>query len=47
MAVGKNLMWKKGKGKQYHHAGKRGRGETDGNFKEENQDFKKWCWGRI
>ena len=22
-------------------------GEGDGNFGEENQDFKKWGWGRI
>jgi len=24
-----------------------GRGEGDGNFEEENQDFKKWRWERI
>ena len=49
MAVGKNVMW--GKGKQYHlfynvkAVGKNikwEKEEGDGNFGEENQYFKKW-----
>ena len=49
MAVGKNITWKKRKGKQNHlpynikAAGKNikwGRGEGDGNFGVENQDIK-------
>ena len=54
MAVLMNLTWKNGKGKQYHlpynfkAAGKNikwGKGGGDGNFGEENQDFKNW--GRM
>ena len=53
MAVGKNITWKKGK--QYHvpynieAVGKNlkfGRGEGDGNFGEENQDFFKMGVGK-
>ena len=49
MAMGKNISWKKGKGKHYHFScnikvvGKNikwGRGEGDGYFGEENQDLK-------
>ena len=48
MAVGKNIKWKKAKEKQYHLSFnieavvKNIRGEEDGNFGEENQDFKNW-----
>ena len=55
MAVGKNITWKRGKGKQYYlpydieDVGKNIKcGKWDGYFGEENQDFKKWGgWGRI
>ena len=49
MAVGKNIMWKKGKGKQYYPpynikaVGKNikwGKGEGDGNLGEGNHDLK-------
>ena len=56
MAVGKNITWKKGKGKQYHLPcnirviGKNikwGRGKEGGNFEEENKDLKPWGWEGI
>ena len=54
MGVGKNITWKKGKGKQCHFpynimaVGKNIRGEEEnGDFGEENQDLKRWGWGRI
>ena len=56
MALGKNITLKKGKEEQYHLPYnikavrkniKWGREEGDGNFEEENPDFKIWGWGRI
>ena len=51
--MGKNITLKKGKGKQYYlfydigAHGRRTNGKEDGHFEEENQDLKKWRWGRI
>ena len=54
MAVGKNKTWNLGKGnhllyniKAVGKNIKRGGGEGDENLGEENQDLKKWRWGRI
>ena len=50
MTLGKNITWKKGKGKQYNLPmilrllGRISSGERDGNFGEECQDFKTWGW---
>ena len=50
MAVGKNITWNNGKAKQYHlsfnirDVGKDikcGRGDWNGNFREENQELTK------
>ena len=47
---GKNIMWKKRKGGGQYYLPfkiKLGRGKEDGNFWEENQDFKKWGWETL
>ena len=56
MVVEKNITWKKGRGEQYHLPHnikavgkniKKGTEEEDENVWEENQDIKKWGWGKI
>ena len=49
MAVGKNITWKKGE-RESNITFSKILGllrKGDGNFGEENQDFKKSGWGRI